>query len=248
MKHWILALLTAAAFSPAAAQAEMSAAQKAEIEALVKEYILNNGQILIESVNNFQKKQEEEANKQAEVKAKELLASLKGEKMMAATGNPDGDVTIVEFFDYNCGYCKKAYDEIVQLLKEDKNVHVVFYDMPILGPESVEAARWSLAAKKQDKYFDYHVAIMNHVGAKNEETYKELAEKAGLDAEKLAKDKASPAIEEEIQKHIQMAQDLGIQGTPGFLINETIFRGYIPYDVMKEAIKDARAKTNAKTE
>ncbi len=245
MNRFALPLMLAAIACPSIAQAEMTTEQKKEVEALVREYILNNGDMLIESVNKFQQKQEAEVNKQAEVKAKELLDSLKNEKNMAATGDMNGDVTVVEFFDYNCGYCKKAFDEIQLLLKDDKKVKVVFYDMPILGPESVEASRWSLAAKKQKKYFEYHAAIMGHVGAKDEATYKKLAEDAGLDAEQLAKDKASPEIDAEIKKHIEMAQSLGIQGTPGFLINEKVFRGYIPYNVMQDAIKTARTPDTA---
>ena len=174
------------------------------------------------------------------MKAKELLEKLKGEKNMALAGNPDGDVTVVEFFDYNCGYCKKAFEEIQSLLKDDKNAKIVFYDMPILGPDSLESSKWSLAAKKQNKYFEYHKALMGHQGGKDEATFKKLAEEAGLDAEKLAKDKNDPAIEEEIKTHIKTAQDLGIQGTPGFLINEKIFRGYIPYDVIQKTIKEER--------
>lgn len=232
--------MMAALVLPTAAKAEMTAEQKKEVEALVHQYILENGGLLIESVNKFQAKQEEETNKEAAVKAKALLETLKKDKDVAFTGNPDGDVTVVEFFDYNCGYCKKAFEEIQSLLKDDKNVKIVLYDMPILGPDSLESAKWSLAAKKQDKYFAYHTALMNHQGGKDEATFKKLAEDAGLDADKLAKDKNDPAIEEEIKTHIQTAQELGIQGTPGFLINEKIFRGYIPYDVIQKTIADER--------
>ncbi len=240
MNRFALPLMMAALVLPTAAKAEMTAEQKKEVEALVHQYILENGGLLIESVNKFQAKQEEETNKEAAVKAKALLETLKKDKDVAFTGNPDGDVTVVEFFDYNCGYCKKAFEEIQSLLKDDKNVKIVLYDMPILGPDSLESAKWSLAAKKQDKYFAYHTALMNHQGGKDEATFKKLAEDAGLDADKLAKDKNDPAIEEEIKTHIQTAQELGIQGTPGFLINEKIFRGYIPYDVIQKTIADER--------
>ncbi|PZQ46727.1 MAG: hypothetical protein DI551_04550 [Micavibrio aeruginosavorus] len=241
MTRFALPLLMAAMILPTAARAEMTAEQKAEVEALVKQYILEHGEILIESVNNYQAKQEEETNKQSAVKAKELLEKLKTEKNMAYAGNPQGDITMVEFFDYNCGYCKKAFEEIQSVLKDDKDVKIVFYDMPILGPDSLVSARWSLAAKKQDKYFAFHTALMNHQGGKDEATLKKLAADAGLDVAKLEKDKASPEIDEEIKTHLKTAQELGIQGTPGFLINEKIFRGYIPYDVIQKTIADERA-------
>lgn len=245
MTRFAIPLMMAALVLPTAAKAEMTAEQKAEVEALVKQYILDHGEILIESVNNYQKKQEEAANKESEVKAKELLVSLKDNKDVAVVGNPDGDVTVVEFFDYNCGYCKKAFEEIQSLVKDDKNVKIVLYDMPILGPESHEIAKWALASKKQGKYWEYHQALMQHQGGKDADTFKKLATEAGLDAEKLAKDKDAPEIETEIQKHLEVARNLGIQGTPGFLIDEKVFRGYIPYDAMKSSIKeirDAKAK------
>lgn len=241
MNRFVLPLMMAAIALPTVARAEMTAEQKKEVEALVHQYILDNGGLLIESVNKFQSKQEEEVNAKAEVKAKELLETLKKEKIKSIAGNPDGDITVVEFFDYNCGYCKKAFEEIQSLLKDDKNVKVVLYDMPILGPDSVESAKWSLAARNQDKYFEYHKALMLHQGGKDEATFKKLAEDAGLDAEKLAKDKADPAIDAEIKKHIDTAHELGIQGTPGFMINEKVFRGYIPYDAIQSTIKGLRA-------
>lgn len=240
VNRFVLPAMIAALIFPGAARAEMTPEQKAEIEKLVHEYVLEHGELLIESVNKYQSKQEEETNKQAGVKAKELLESLKKEKNMAYAGNKDGDVTVVEFFDYNCGYCKKAFEEIQSLLKDDKNVHIVFYDMPILGPDSLESAKWSLAAKKQDKYFAYHTALMNHQGGKDDATFKKLATEAGLDAEKLAKDKDDPSIEQEIKTHIETAQGLGIQGTPGFLINDQVFRGYIPYEQIQKSIKEER--------
>ena len=240
MTRFAFPLMMAALVLPTAAKAEMTPEQKAEVETLVKQYILEHGEVLIESVNNYQKKQEEQANKDSQVKAKELLATLKDNKDVAVVGNPDGDVTVVEFFDYNCGYCKKAYDEIQSLMKDDKKVKIVLYDMPILGPESHEIAKWSLASKKQGKYWEYHQALMTHQGGKDEAALKKLAKDAGLDADKLAKDKDAPEIEAEIQKHLEVARSLGIQGTPGFLIDEKVFRGYIPYDAMKASIKEVR--------
>ena len=241
MNRFVLPLMMAAIALPTVARAEMTAEQKKEVEALVHQYVLEHGELLIESVNKYQAKQEEETNKQAGVKAKELLESLKTEKNAAIAGNPQGAITMVEFFDFNCGYCKKAFEEIQKVIKEEKDVKVVLYDMPILGPDSLESSKWALAAKKQNKYFEYHTALMNHQGGKDEATFKKLAQDAGLDPEKLAKDKADPSIEEEIQTHIKKAQELGIQGTPGFLINEKIFRGYIPYDVIQQTLKDERA-------
>ncbi len=240
MNRFALFLMLAVLMMPPAARAEMTAEQKAEVEALVKQYILEHGEILIESVNKYQAKQEDETNKQAGVKAKALLDSLKADKNVAIAGNPNGTITMVEFFDFNCGYCKKAFEEIQKVIKDEKDVKIVLYDMPILGPDSLESSKWALAAKKQNKYFEFHTALMNHQGGKDEATFKKLATDAGLDAEQLAKDKTAPEIEAEIKKHIETAQGLGIQGTPGFLINEKIFRGYIAYDVIQKTLKEER--------
>lgn len=245
--RFVLLFVTVALFTPTIAKAEMTADQKKEVEALVREYILNNGDVLIESVNKFQSKQEEVANKAAKEKAAEFLKTIKDDKNLAIAGNPKGDVVVVEFFDYNCGYCKKALEEIQKLVKEDPNVKVVLYDMPILGPSSLEIAKWALASRSQGKYFEYHTALMFHSGEKDETTFKKLAEDVGLDAEKLLKDKSDPAIEAEIKKHIETAQSLGFSGTPGFLINDNVFRGYIPYDVMIKTIQDERAKLGGKS-
>jgi protein-disulfide isomerase len=245
--RYLLPFLCSVLFIPSTAQAEMSADQKKEIEALVRDYILNNGDVLIESVNKHQQKQEETANKQAMEKAAEFLKTIKDDSNLALAGNPKGDVTLIEFFDYNCGYCKKAFEEIQSLVKDDKNIKIVLYDMPILGPSSLEISKWALASKKQGKYFEYHSALMLHSGEKDEAVLKKLAEDVGMDADKLLKDKADPAIEAEIKKHVETAQSLGFAGTPGFLINTNVFRGYIPYDVMKETIKKERDKAGSKS-
>ncbi len=236
----------AAFLLPVSARAEMTAEQKKEVEEIVKAYILEHGDVLIESVNKFQAVEQAKQAKEQEIKfgpkVVELAAKIKADKTAASTGNQDGDIVIVEFFDYNCGWCKKAWTEIQSLLKDDKNVRIVFFDLPVLGPDSLETAKWSLAAKKQNKYFEFHSAMMNHPGQHDTETLKKLSKEAGLDVEKLEKDKASPEIEEEIKKHLEIAESIGVQGTPGFLINDQIFRGYIPYDAMQETIKDIRAK------
>lgn len=238
-------MIMAAFLLPVPAKAEMTAEQKKEVEEIVKQYILNNGKTVIDGVNKFQEEEQARQAKEDETKygpkVIELAAKIKKEKGGAEAGNPDGDIVIVEFFDYNCGWCKKAWTEIQSVLKDDKNVRVVFFDIPVLGPDSLEVAKWSLASKKQNKYFAFHSAVMNHPGQHDVETLKKLAKEAGLDVEKLEKDKASPEVEAEIKSHLDTANSIGIQGTPGFLINDRVFRGYIPYEAMQATIKELRA-------
>jgi protein-disulfide isomerase len=241
VKKLLLSTILAAMAFPAAASAEaLNAEQKKEIEAMIHEYILNHGDVVIEAVNKYQAKQEEESNKQAEEAAADLITKLRTDKDIAQTGNPDGDVIVVEFFDYNCGWCKKAFEEIQTLLKEDKNVKVVLYDIPILGPTSHLASRWALAAKKQGKYWDFHKAVITHEGSIDEEVLAKLAKEAGVDVDKLKKDLEDPSIDAELKSHLEVTKSLGIQGTPGFLVNEKVFRGYVPYDTLTGAIKEAR--------
>lgn len=243
VKYLVLSTILAAMTIPAAANAAeaFTADQKKELEAMVHSYILEHGDVVIESVNKFQAKQETENNKQADLAAKHLLEKIKADKSLPGAGNPDGDVTIVEFFDFNCGWCKKAYEEISNIIKDDKKVRVVFYDIPILGPTSTLASKWALAAHKQGKYWDFHKAVITHQGAVDEATLEKLAKDAKVDVERLKKDLEDPKIDETLKDHLATIKVLGIQGTPGFIVNDQIFRGYIPYDALKEAVAKSRS-------
>lgn len=215
--------------------------QKEQIQQIIKQYLLDNPQIIMDSVQAYQQQQAEQQDKIAEQKVGEHLGALTSKDAPSA-GNPDGDITIVEFFDYNCGYCKRAFPDIQQVLSSDKNVRFVFQDMPILGPTSLTAAKWALAAHKQGKYFEYHAELMKHNGAKNESELSKLAEKIGLDVEKMKKDAGSREVKEAIDKNMDMAREIGIQGTPAFILDGALMRGYLGREGMKDAIKQARAK------
>lgn len=220
---------------------EFTDAQKTEIKKMFDEYLANSGEQVLESVNNYQAELEARDRAEASVKAKKFLETAETQNLPMA-GNPDGDVTMIEFFDYNCGYCRKALDEIQTVLKSDDNVKVIFMDMPILGPSSLEAAKWSLAAQAQGKYFEYHQAIMDHNGEKTPAVLEKLAKDLDLDIEKLKKDKDSADIAKQIEGQIQQARDLGINGTPGFIVAGEVFPGYIPASQIQEIITKARAK------
>lgn len=227
-------------FSPAQAQT-IDAAQKAEIEALVKEYILENPEVLIQSFENHRVKQEARLNEESSVAAKALIAELDN-GAIPSTGAAKPDVQIVEFMDYNCGYCKRAFDELDTILKEDKKVKAYFIEMPILGPTSMEAAKWALAAHKQGKYFEYHSALMKHQGPKNDSILEAKAKELKLDIEKMKKDKESTEIQQELERNMTRANLMNITGTPGFIIGGEVVRGYLTLDQMKEAIAEARKK------
>lgn len=246
MTRYILSLfsiLSLLVFSPTQSHAQdFTEAQKTEINKMFKDYLLNNGSVILESVNKYQAELEEKDRKEAAVKAKEFMNTLKDQKDLAMAGNPKGDITIVEFFDYNCGYCRKALEEIQTVLKDDKNVKVVFKDMPILGPPSLEAAKWSLAAIPQGKYFEYHTAILNHNGPKDAQSLESIAKKIGLDVKKLKEDKDDPAIEARLNDQVEAARNVGINGTPGFIIAGEVYPGYMPAAQIETIIKEARKK------
>lgn len=243
MKHTILSLFTAMLFLSAPVMAQsLSDAQKAEIKTLFDEYMAGSGEQILKSVNDYQaelaKKDQEDANE----KAAEFSKSLESNKDLPVAGNPKGDITLVEFFDYNCGYCRRALDAIQTVLEDDKDLKVVFMDMPILGPSSRIAAQWSLAAQRQDKYFEYHQAVLNHNGQKDEKSLEKLAKDIGLDVKKLKADAASDAVNKIIDENLGQAQALNIRGTPGFVIAGQIYPGYMPADQIKAILKEQRSK------
>lgn len=231
-----LFLLTA----PVAKAENFTKEQKEEIQKMFETYLLENGETIIKSVEKYQDAKESALRQEAEVKAKEFLETLNKKENLPMAGNEEADITLVEFFDYNCGYCRRALEELVIVLEKDKNVKVIFFDMPILGPASLEIAKWSLAAHNQDKYFEFHQELLHHSGQKDEAFYKKIAKKLDLDFKKLKEDKDNAAIEKSLQENISQAQSLGIRGTPGFVINGKIFPGYMPASRILDIIETER--------
>jgi protein-disulfide isomerase len=157
-------------------------------------------------------------------------------------GNQQGDVTVVEFFDYRCPYCKRVADSLVTLLKDDPNVRVVFKELPILGPDSIVAAKIALAAHRQGKYEQVHMAFMAHKGSFDEAALLDLAASLGADRAKLVADMQDPAILGLLQANSSLATALGITGTPGFLFGKQLVPGALSLDDMKKLISSARAQ------
>lgn len=222
------------------AESQFTPEQQAELKELFKQYLAEHPREILDSVENFRLEQERLMEQSAQDNLKEYQAYLTGADMPSA-GNPDGDVTVVEFFDYNCGYCRKAYEDVIKLIDTDKNVRVVFMEMPILSPSSRKMSEYALAAHKQGKYFDMHNALMNYRGTQNDAAYEKLAADAGLDLAKLKEDMASKDVADEIAKAMEVARVLGIKGTPGFVIGDNIFPGYIGLDPMIAEVKKVRA-------
>jgi len=225
--------------SPVQAQ-DFTDAQKQQIQKMFKEYLMENGEVIVDSVDQYQTQKEEKDRAAANVKAKEFMEKLEKDGNFPMAGNKDGDITVIEFFDYNCGYCTRALDALVTVLEKDKDVHVIFLDMPILGPNSMEASKWSLAAHKQGKYFEFHRDLMNVKGPKNEDAVKKIAKKLDLDMKQLTKDKNSKEIADWLNDNVKQATAMNVRGTPGFIIDGQMYPGYMPSDRIFEILADIR--------
>ncbi|MCH7692079.1 MAG: DsbA family protein [Proteobacteria bacterium] len=157
-------------------------------------------------------------------------------------GNPDGDVTLVEFFDYQCPYCKTIFPSIQALLAEDRNLRYVFKEFPILGRASVFAARAALAARRQGKYLEFHTAVMSARGKLTETRVMRLAEKVGLDVDRLRRDMADGTVDAMIRRNLDLADGLGIFSTPVFIVGDTQIPGAVEIDTLKVLIARARQR------
>lgn len=241
----LLASLMLAA--PAGAWAgSFDAAQQKEIGEIVRQYLLDNPEVLLEVSRELESRQQKaESEKQAAAlasNAKEIFNS--GDDLVA--GNPDGDITLVEFFDYNCGWCKKGLPEVLSLIESDKNLRVVMKEYPIFGGDSDYAAMAALASKAQGKYWEFHLAMLGHEGKLTAADVDEIAKDKGLDLDKLKADMKSPAIAEIIERNHKLASELSISGTPAFVIDNKLVPGYLPKDGLVAAIAEVRGAGGCK--
>jgi protein-disulfide isomerase len=214
---------------------------KQDVEKIVEEYLMNNGKVIMDSVDAYQRKA---VNERSAEGIKNNRDALFNDKDAPFLGNEKGDVVVVEFFDYNCGYCKRVLPEVQKLVEGDKNVKVVFIDFPILGPTSETAARWAMAAHKQDKYFEFHRRLMEHQGQISDDALRDVAKEAGLDVDAAAKIIDSSEITMHIEKNRKLGQDVGVNGTPAFVIDDQLFPGAVPLEQLKAAVDAQRAKAD----
>lgn len=223
--HVATAVAQTAAPQAAAPSGSITPAQKAEIEAIIKNYLLSNPEVMIEVQSALEAKMEKIQAEKMQKALAENAAEIFRSPSAPVAGNPKGDVTIVEFFDYNCGYCKKALVDLASVIQKDKNVRVVLKELPILSKGSEEASRVALAAKLQGKYWEFHRAMMETQGQANEAAALRVAEKVGLDMPRLKKDMVGAEVKKEIADTRALAQKMGIQGTPHFLVGDRVVPG-----------------------
>ena len=220
--------------------AEMPTEQRQAIEGIIHDYLLHNPDVLLEALRGA----EEKLNHDADIKAAKVLNDRQSEVFddheTPVAGNPRGDVTIVEFFDYRCPYCKQVLPSLQTLLKEDHNLRFVFKELPVLGPQSVTAAHAALAAQRQGKYEAFHNAMMATKGQITDETVYKVAGSVGLDVDRLKQDMSRPEIDQALKANLALADALNIHGTPGFIIGKHIVPGAVDLDSLRNMIADAR--------
>jgi protein-disulfide isomerase len=214
--------------------------QKKELEQLVHDYLIQHPETLSEAINALQAKEDQAKGEKQSAAVKSRKKDLFEQTDGTVIGNAKGDVTLVEFFDYNCGYCKAMFPAMMETLKEDGKVRLILKEFPILGPSSVTASRAALASRKQGKYNEFHLAMLGHKGSLSDEAVFAIAKDTGLDVDKLKKDMDDPAVAAIINRNRQLAQDLEIEGTPALIVGDTLVPGAVPKSRLVELLKQAR--------
>ena len=236
-----------AALEPALADEAAPAADLPveQVEKIVRDYLMREPEIIYQALEELQRRQ---AAEQAE-RQKEMLISRQDELLndpaTPVAGNPDGDVALVEFFDYRCGYCRRVLSSMQALMEEDADLKVVFKELPVLGEDSVRAARAALASQQQDKslYLDFHLALMS-ADDLSADGIRTIAAEIGFDPDQLERDMESDEVTGAIDANYQLASALGIEGTPAFVIGETLVPGAVDKARLAALIEEARTATN----
>ncbi len=221
------------------ARAQFNTAQKSEIETIVHAYLLAHPEVLREVSVELEKKQQAEEDNLRSVAIAGNKQDLYNSPFQAVIGNPKGKVTLVEFFDYNCGYCKRALGDLVSLVKEEPDLRVVLKDFPVLGPNSVEAARVASAARKQmsgEKFFEFHQKLLSTHGPVGREQALAVAKEMGLDMDKLERDSKDPSIHAGIENVMKMADQLNLTGTPSYVVGDEAVVGAVGLAQLKSKV------------
>ena len=233
------ALAGAACLAAPASADEFTPAQKQELGAFIKDYLVNNPDVLREAIEALDKRDKEVAEAERQKTVVDQAGALFSSKFQATIGNPKGSATLVEFFDYNCHFCKGALPDVTKLMKDDPNLKLVLKDYPVLGPGSVEAAKVASAARNQlpgDRFWQFHSKMLSMHGPIGKAEALGVARELGLDMDRLAKDTESPEVTAGLEEVMGMADALRINGTPSFVVGQEVVVGAVGYDPLKEKI------------
>jgi protein-disulfide isomerase len=212
------------------------------LERIIRDYLAKNPQILVEMTTELDKRQAiEDATQQTKAISDNSEAIFRSPVSHVA-GNPNGDVSVVEFFDYNCPYCRRALHDVVKLINDDGKVRLVLKELPILSDDSVAAAKLALASNKQGKYFEMHQKLLSQPGKADKEKALRIAKDLGLDTDQLQKDAEDPDIKKALDDAKDLAQKLSLKGTPLFLIGDRVVPGAPDdlFDQLKTNVAEVR--------
>ncbi len=232
--------VSAAESSPPASPSSIMPKDRAGLDQAIHDYLMAHPDVVVDALKAAQ----QQADAQAAEQSRRAIATKKKELLDSpddlVQGNPKGDVTLVEFFDYRCPYCKQVEPSLDAMLKEDGKLRIVYKEFPILGEASVYATRVALAAKKQGKYAAFHRAMMATKGDISDETALNVASSLGLDIAKIKTDMNAPEVEKVIDANYALADTLNIQGTPAIIVGDTLIPGAVDLDTLRKDIAAAR--------
>ena len=235
-------ILTLGAFAGHAQS--ISDAQRGDIEKIIRDYLISHPEVLQEAMAELEKKTAADDAAKNLAAIKDNAETIFNSTRQVVAGNPQGDVTFVEFFDYNCGYCKRAMDDMFALMKSDPKLKVVLKEFPVLGPGSVDAARVAVAVRMQDKtgkkYMEFHQKLLGGRGQADKARALAAAKEAGFDVARIEKDLASDEVRQTIEESLKLAEKLGLNGTPSYVIGSNVVIGAVGLDKLKESINTAR--------
>jgi protein-disulfide isomerase len=231
--------------APVTASAQnFSEGQRGEIEKIIKNYLLAHPEVLEEVSAELSKRQAAAEAEKHQATISQNAETIFNSPRGVTIGNKEGDVTFVEFFDYNCGYCKRAMTDMIDLMKADPKLKVVLKEFPVLGPGSMEAAQVAVAVRMQDpggkKYLDFHQKLLGGKGQADKARAMAAAKEAGLDMSKLEKDLASQEVRATIEENFKLAESMGMNGTPSYVIGKQVVVGAIGREGLAEKIGVAR--------
>jgi protein-disulfide isomerase len=244
----VAALVTAATIALiwriAPGVANVSSFDERRVVNIVRDYLTKNPEILVEMTTELDKRQATEQAERQQTIIGENAEQIFRSPLAHTAGNPNGDVSVVEFFDYNCGFCRRALPDVVKLVQNDDKVRIVLKELPIFGEESEGAAKIALAAAKQGKYFEMHQKLFTEPGKADKEKAMRIADELGLDKAQLEKDMQDPEIQESLDEAKELATKLGLQGTPLFLIGDRVIPGAPDdlYDQLTKKVVEVREK------
>ena len=237
----LFALALCAAPLPTSAQS-FTDTQRSDIQAIVRSYLIAHPEVLEEAMNELNKRQAAEEAAKHEAAIGQNADSIFNSPHGVVLGNKDGDVAFVEFFDYNCGYCKRAMADMLDLLKSDPKLKIVLKEFPVLSEGSVEAAKVAVAVRMQDpkKYLDFHTRLLGGRGPVDKARALAAAKDVGLDVARIEKDLANPEVRATIEENMKLAEDMGLNGTPSYVIGKQVVVGAVGLDELKQKIGIAR--------